>query len=384
MELGGLISMPNNEIVRISVKNIKIDMVLAEDAVTPNGQLLIPAGTLITDKHIFRMNLYQILSVVIHVPQGEELEDDSTMILEDNATNRKKPSDLTPSEERLYNSESFRRFLNVFENVEKMVQDEFTNICDNQEINEKSLLMTTETLMNSVRLKSELFTYMNNLRTDSLHTFVHSVNVSVLCNIFGKWLKYSPEEVNHLTLAGLIHDIGKTKIDEELLSKKGRLSNKELEQVREHAQKGYEAIRHLNLPETVKSAVLLHHERNDGSGYPLGLKGEQIPDFAKIVAIVDVYDAMTSRRAYHKKFSPFRVIQLFEQESFGYLDTKFLFIFLENIAHYYLGEEVLLSDGSRGKIVFIHNQSPSRPIIQSGSDMIDLLTETKLSIVEVL
>ncbi len=362
---------------RISVQNAKIDMELADDAITPNGMLLVPKDTVLTDKHLFRMNLYQILSIVI------KDFDDSVDIFDEGIDAQSDTAD-TIVEAHQPNTEAFKHFKMVFEKVEDNVKEHLEALSEGRPIETKAMIATTEALMGSLRLKSELFTYMNHLKSEDSHTYVHSINVSMLCNIFGRWLKMSQNEIEELTLAGLIHDIGKTKIDAAILNKPGKLTAKESELMKQHTKLGYDIIRDQEISEQVKLGVLMHHERNDGTGYPMGLKGESIPDFAKIIAIVDVYDAMTSSRSYHKKFSPFKVIQMFEQESYGYLDTKFLFIFLENIAHYYLGEIAKLSDGTEAKIVFIHNTSPSRPIVQTGNQMIDLLTNHKLDIEEIL
>lgn len=375
--------MSESKTKRISVYNLKTGMVLADDAVTQNGQLLIPAATVITENHLFRMNLYQIISaVVLNDSATEAIElatstptnDDELLIM----------SDLSMKEQRLNKTENYLRFSKAFSKVDHIIREHFDAIVMGKPIDQETLLATTETIMNSVRLKSDLFTYMSHIKADDHHTYVHSINVSILCNIFGHWIKMDKDEIQDLTLAALMHDIGKTKIRAELLNKIEKLTEDEFNEVRQHAQLGYDLLKNSALNDRIKQAVLLHHERNDGSGYPFGYTREQIPDFAKIIAITDIYDAMTSSRSYHTKFSPFKVIQLFEQESYGYLDTKYLFIFLENIAHYYLGEEVKLSDGSTGKIVFIHNESPSRPIIQSGDEMIDLMITRELTIVAIV
>lgn len=367
---------------RISTRQLKSGMILADDAVTPGGQMLIPKGTVLTENHLFRMNLYQILSAAVVVGNGPEteVEEFPTSDSADAFVTR----ELSGGDIRLRKTEGFLHFSKVYGKVDSVVRNQYNAILRGEQVEPYMMLSSTLSLMNSVRLKSDLFNYMNHVRSDDYHTYVHAINVSMLSNIFGQWLKMSAATVEELTIAGMLHDIGKTQIPKELLNKKTQLSDSEFNRIRQHAQAGYDLIKHLKVSDRIKQAVLLHHERNDGSGYPFGFTREQIPDFAKIIAILDVYDAMTTSRSYHKKFSPFKVIQMFEQESYGYLDVKFLFTFLENIAHYYLGEEVKLNDGTTGKIVFIHNQSPSKPIIQTKTDMIDLLTTPQLQIEEIL
>lgn len=367
---------------RISVQNLQEGMILAADAVTPNGQMLIPVGTVITENHLFRLNLYQILSAVIYEESDKVSEED---ILIDTPLDTIAEDDITSdTDARPIRNEAFLRFNQVYTKVDKIIRAQFEDILEGKPVDQNKLLGTSDALLKSVRVKSDLFNYMHHVRSEDYHTYVHAINVSVLCSIFGHWMKMPKESIDALVVAGLIHDIGKIKIPVDLLNKSTPLSDEEFDQIRQHALLGYEMVKDLDLSDDIKQTVLLHHERNDGSGYPYGYTREEIPEFAKIVAILDIYDAMTTHRSYHAKFSPFKVIQIFEQESYGHLDTKYLFTFLENIAHYYLGEEVRLTDGTKGKIVFIHNQSPSRPIIQSGDQMIDLLTTKDLKIEEIL
>ena len=119
----------------------------------------------------------------------------------------------------------------------------------------------------------------------------------------------------------------------------------------------------------------MHHERCDGSGYPFGIKNGKIDTFAKMVAIVDVYDAMTSARIYRGPMCPFKVVDIFESEGLQKYDTRFIMTFLENIVNTYMLNRVKLSDGREGDIVFINKQKYSRPTIKSGDEFIDLMKE---------
>ena len=119
----------------------------------------------------------------------------------------------------------------------------------------------------------------------------------------------------------------------------------------------------------------MHHEKCDGKGYPLGYTSDKIDKFAKIVAIADVYDAMTAARVYRGPLCPFKVIEIFEQEGFQKYDTKYILTFLENVVSTYLSHRVRLSDGREGTIFFINKQKLSRPIIKCDEVVINLLNE---------
>lgn len=356
---------------RIPIHKIQAGMVLADDIYTPKGLMLIPRLTEIDDKHIFRIKLYQISTVVIQTTEDDVLDDHLI-------------------KEQLMNSfssavtQNFTDFKNRYALHHTKTVEKLNDISSGKPVDTNELYEVSEVLIDSLRTKSDLFNYMYHLREDDDYTYTHCLNVSILSNIFGKWLQLDEQQIKEVTISGMLHDVGKIMVDHDILNKPGRLTDEEFEHIKQHATFGFDAIKNQNISENIKNGVLMHHEKLDGSGYPLGLKDEQIPLYAKIIGIVDIYDAMTSNRSYHDKFSPFRVIKMFEEESYGLLDTKLLYVFLENIAYNYLGRDVLLSTGERARIVFIHNQSPSRPIVQVNQKMLDLMFEPDITIDEIL
>ncbi len=358
--------MLNYEPRRIILDEVKIGMVLDEDVINSNGMLLIQKGSIITQKHIFRMKLYQILSIVIR-----------------QSIDHVEPQQEQQVPKRLKNSVHFKAFETNYEQKHEVLQQHLLDISEGNHVELNDLFNLSNSLFTSLKSKSDLFSYLNNLKDVDDHTYTHCLNVSLLCFVFGQWLNYSQQKLINLTVAGLLHDIGKIQIDTSILNKPGKLTKEEFEIVKKHCELGYKMVQRLSIDEDIKMAILMHHEKIDGSGYPFGLKGDQIPDFAKIISILDIYDAMTSHRSYHNKYSPFKVIQMFEQESYGILDTKFLYAFLDRIAHNYVGRYVRLSTGEEGKIVFIHKNSPSRPMVQLDTHMVDLIGDPNIYIEEI-
>ncbi len=354
--------------IRVRVNKLIPDMKVAEDVYTPKGLMIIPKGTVLDEKHIFRIKLYQILNVLI------ENEDESKLI----------PPSTIESYFEGEITQNFKEFKERYQVHHDLTEKKLNEIFEGEPINEDDLVEVSTVLVDSLRTQSELFNYLYYLKEEDDYTYTHCLNVSVLANVFARWLKLPPEEVKELTLTGLLHDLGKLKIERNILNKPGKLTDDEFEIIKQHSTFGYHALKDQNVSNAVKNGVLFHHEKLDGSGYPLGLKASKIPLYARIISIVDIYDAMTSKRTYHDKFSPFKVIKMFEEECYGLLDTKLLFVFLENIAHNYLGNDALLSTGDQARIVFIHNQSPSRPIVQIGDRMVDLMTESSITIEKML
>lgn len=182
--------------------------------------------------------------------------------------------------------------------------------------------------------------------------------------MIGMWQDYNADDLETLTLGGLLHDIGKSKIPPEIINKPGRLTPEEYELVKKHSEYGYELLKNQNVSVHIKKIALTHHERCDGSGYPIGLIGDDIDDFANIVAIADVYDAMTADRCYRRGVCPFEVIATFEREGLGKYKPQFITSFLEHIANTYINNDVMLSNGMTGKIVLINKHRLTRPVVR--------------------
>ena len=150
--------------------------------------------------------------------------------------------------------------------------------------------------------------------------------------------------------------------------------------VKTHPQEGYRILQNTSLDQEVLNAVLMHHERCDGTGYPYGLIGERIGFYAKMVCIADVYDAMTSARIYRGPLCPFKAIALFESEGPQRYDPALIMTFLENVVNTYLLNSVRLSNGLTGKIVFVHREKLSAPTVQTEHGFLDLSIHPDIAI----
>ena len=167
----------------------------------------------------------------------------------------------------------------------------------------------------------------------------------------------------------------------EIIKKPSHLTPEEYEEVKKHARYGAEILEKQPLDKRVIRAALMHHERCDGSGYPMGLKDAEIDDFAKIIAIADVYDAMTANRCYRKGLCPFEVIATFEKEGLVKYDSRYILTFLNRIIDTYICNSVLLNDGTCGKIVLMNQKALSRPVIHTmTNEYIDLTKHPELYI----
>ena len=211
--------------------------------------------------------------------------------------------------------------------------------------------------------------------------FKHSINVAAISFILGKWLGLNVNEINLLIYSATLHDIGKTKIDKSIIENEGKLSDQEYKIFKLHPVVGYNLINQIPfLDSAVSYGILMHHEMLDGSGYPLGLKGNKINKFAKIIAIADLFDNTVSGRSDGKASSALDALEAVRKASFGKLEHEYCEMFLSNLANYFMGEEVILNNKIKCKIVQFYKGDLTRPLLLGDDGLIDLRKEKKLYI----
>ncbi len=232
---------------------------------------------------------------------------------------------------------------------------------------------------------SEVIKEINCVRNFDDYTYTHSINVALYAMFIEKWLRLEELEIRNVVKAGILHDIGKSKIPLSILNKKGSLTEEEFNKIKEHTTIGYNLCKEYNcINEDVKKVILYHHEREDSSVYPLGLKGDEINLYTKIIAIADIYDAITSERVYKPKRTPFETFKNIIDLGYGKIDVLILRTFLNNITSFYVGEEVKMSNGDISKIVFVPPNNITYPIVKVNNIYHDLSKNTDYKIIEMI
>ncbi len=190
------------------------------------------------------------------------------------------------------------------------------------------------------RRSFELYTRMRKIYLDTIRTLAaaidakdpythgHSDRVSKMAVQLARKLDFLDSEIEYIEYAAILHDIGKIGIEDRILGKKDKLTDKEYERIKEHPVIGAGIIESIEFLKKCSKMVLYHHERFDGNGYPEGLKGEEIPKYSRLLSIVDSYDAMNSDRPYRKKLSPQDILKELEKESGKQFDPKMIKIFI--------------------------------------------------------
>lgn len=193
----------------------------------------------------------------------------------------------------------------------------------------------------------------------------HSLNVAFLNGMMGYWMQLPSEEIRILVMAGLLHDIGKTQIPEEILGASRKLTVEEYEVMKQHPVYSYEFLDE-RFGDAVRDAVRHHHEKLDGSGYPDGISGNAISKFARITSICDVYDALVSARSYKEARLPFDILAEMKEREFPGLDRELITIFVNNMVRYFRKKTVIMSNGWSGVVAYIPPNDIAHPVIVTG------------------
>jgi HD-GYP domain-containing protein (c-di-GMP phosphodiesterase class II) len=179
--------------------------------------------------------------------------------------------------------------------------------------------------------------------------------------------------------------VGKSQVPNEILNKKGPLTDNEFEIMKRHTVYGYEIIKDNNdISMDVKRAVIMHHEKEDGTGYPFGIKGNQKNLYSKIITIADIFDAITSERVYRGRQTPFMAFKELENVGFGTVDPRVMMVLFTNMPSYYVGSKVKMENGDIGEVVYVPNQCAYAPVIKVNDNFFDFTYEKEAFIKEFL
>lgn len=346
-----------------SIKNVIPGAELGATLLSENGRVVLEEGTVLTESLLDLLGNWGISQVEVR----EKVTTEPPPMPEE-------PEDIPGVQADFYRE--YIKTVNAIQHCfETMRYFKEVPINEMRELTERSI----DPIVDTVGVINQLYL----VRRWSEYTFHHSVNVAVLSGVLGKWLGYSGVALKDLILAGLLHDIGKTQIPLEILNKPAKLTTEEMDMMKKHCKYGFDMIKDIRcISLGVAHGILQHHERLDGAGYPNRIAGEEIHAFAKIIAIADIYDAMTSERVYHSKDSPFTVVEMINHEAFGKLDPEICTVFLNNVRDYFLGNIVELSDGSKAEVVFLGQYQAARPVVKKqDGEFIDLERRKDISIV---
>lgn len=214
------------------------------------------------------------------------------------------------------------------------------------------------------------------------YTYRHSLNVGILCSLIARLIHWDEKRIAFMGKAGFLHDLGKMRVPKDLLLKPDKLTEAEFAEMKKHTVYGYHMIKEMEgSSELLAQCALLHHERLDGSGYPEGRKGSEIPLECQVLAIADTFDAVCSDRVYRDRTSPFEAAQILWKEACnGKLNIEIVSQFVRYIALLYVGARARLNNGEEVEVILIHQDEPMRPLVRRRDEFVDLRHVRNLTI----
>lgn len=321
--------------MKLPVSHLIPGMRLSRSVYGQKGQLLLRRGMNLTSPYISSLSHHNVLAVSVEsMPGFDDMNAES--ILEESI--------------RSYAMASLQRWVET-----NRKQQEFAGVIE-----------SVNSIVHEIVAGKLPFGGLAEICTTDVYTFAHSIDVCAFSVYMGINYGYRKDSLLRLGVGGILHDLGKAKIPPEILNKPGKFTDNEFEEIKKHPILGYNMLSGNIRPQLSNSSleiVLSHHERYDGSGYPNGLKGEEISDMATICAMADVYSAMTTDRVYRKAFSPNEAYEMIM--ACGDINFKFKLVklFAACISPYPVDTLVSLSTGQVGCVIATNRNLPFRPII---------------------
>lgn len=327
----------------ISINVAKPGMVVGRPIWNESGHPLLQKNVILTDGVIHRLKQINIQYLYIEDEISKGIEIEETVPLE-------------------VRTKAVAGITNTFQQVKGLETRDAAFVLDQQT---KVIGSVIENLLESILNNPEMLTVLTDTFIYDQALFQHSFNVTLYSLVIAKELGYSYEDLRTIGTGALLHDVGKMLIPLEILQKPSQLTDEEFSIMKQHTRYGFDILRNLHTVSLlVAHCALQHHERLDGSGYPRGLVDYEIHPYAKIIAVADVFDAVTSKRVYRDKLLPYQGIALIESGSGTLYDKRIVDAFKRSIIHYPNGMVVTLTDGRKGIVAKQNNNHSSRPWIR--------------------
>jgi HD-GYP domain-containing protein (c-di-GMP phosphodiesterase class II) len=252
----------------------------------------------------------------------------------------------------------------IYEGTSSVVSNFMEKIARGDGVDSKLAKEAVAECVNSVLHSPDAMLWLSQLKNKDEYTAQHSLNVCVLSIVLGRHLNFSEKDLNITGLCGMMHDMGKMLIPLTILNKPGKLEGEELYTMQSHTTLGYELLKSSdNMHRSAIETALIHHERSDGQGYPRQIKPSGISEFAKIVTIADMYDAITSDRVYQKGRTHLEAINIMTNMAGTHLDPALVVKFIESLGVYPPGCLVEMTNGAIAIVVECNEKLKLRPKI---------------------
>lgn len=333
----------------VPIQSVKEGSILAKTIYDSEGRVLLKEGTELKDITISKIEYLNIYTIYIN-------DKYSDAVIEDVIKPEIRQKAIKKVRDVFYNLEDYNKNQNNYQgqNLYKKSEKDF-----------QSVQYVARELIEEILSRKNVMIGLVDLKSFDDYTYQHSVNVAVIALIIGMKMNFHKYELFDLCIGALLHDIGKVFLPNEILNKPGELTEEERKIVQEHPKNGYDYLKgSYDVSVPARIVALQHHERIGGQGYPEGREGERISILAKIVAVADVYDAMTSTRVYRKALSPNEALEYIMANGGTKFDYKVVQAFSKVVIPYPQGTMIRLSNGDIAIVTKVYSQMPLRPDVK--------------------
>lgn len=337
---------------RILISQLQIGMILGEN-IYRGDQLVISSEVALNARHLQMLERMNLDSIKIYEP------------------NISRPKRVNPLEKYKASVEKFKQIYHSASLGNTVLYEHVKDCID--------------PILDELQSNPQMAMKLWQIETADFYTYEHSVKVTMLGVLLCKWLRKPDLYSQEIAKVGLLHDIGKCNIPNEILNKPDMLNSEEFSVMKTHASLGYILLSSTKeLSDNILKGILHHHEKFDGTGYPSKLSEHSIPEYARIISVVDVFDAMSSDRVYRDKMNPFKVLEIMHDGGNGSFDPQISNLFIDHVKHFFVGTDVLLNTGEMAIIHDVNTPLAYRPIIKLKDQLIDLTYNSKLEIKSVI
>ncbi|WP_291635846.1 HD-GYP domain-containing protein [Clostridium sp.] len=317
------------------INRVKVDEILGRNIFTDDGSVLLRTGVKLTGQYIKRLKDLGVFYVYI---EDARLDDIS---IED-----EKLSDLKAI---------------TMKNMSKIIK----NVTAADKKGTKESLSVVEDLVNYIIEMGDVNKSLYDIQTYDNYTYLHSIDTGIMAIFLGLSMNLKESDLKELSIGAILHDIGKTSVIKDIITKPDKLTFEEYEEVKNHPTYGKEILeKNFSMSSEILKAVEQHHEKIDGTGYPYGLTKDSISKFAKIISVCDVYDAVSNDRSYREKFNPVDAYELILAGCGSVFDEDVVRNFKETFSVFPLGVCLKLSNGVEGYVIKQNKKFPDRPVLR--------------------